>query len=151
MSLLSDVQKAVISRPLTYWCSSDIGLFPLTPYSFIHPNTKINLSKLISEMRLIPKQLQDLFLLGKKFKEMWYENICLVSEDYLKIYIKPNFPIHSISLMWYSKKKLLSPEPFDIMTELSKFLEVAITNFVLLLLRELMEQYKIVASSTCIH
>lgn len=112
MSLLSDVQKAVISRPLTYWCSSDIGLFPLTPYSFIHPNTKINLSKLISEMRLIPKQLQDLFLLGKKFKEMWYENICLVSEDYLKIYIKPNFPIHSISLMWYSKKKIAKPRTF---------------------------------------
>lgn len=112
MSLLSDVQKAVISRPLTYWCSSDIGLFPLTPYSSIHPDTRINLSKLISEMRLIPNRLQDLFLLGKKFKEMWYENICLVSEDYLKIYIKPNFPIHSISLMWYSKKKIAKPRTF---------------------------------------
>ena len=43
LTLLTDVQNAINSRPFTYQCSSDSELQMITPNYFLHPNTNSRL------------------------------------------------------------------------------------------------------------
>ena len=43
LTLLTDVQNAINSRPLTYRCSFDSKLQMITPNCFLHPNTNSRL------------------------------------------------------------------------------------------------------------
>ena len=42
--MISDIQRAINSRPLTYRSASDTEVLPLTPNAFLHPNVNGDIS-----------------------------------------------------------------------------------------------------------
>ena len=42
--MISDIQKTINSRPLTYQSTSDTEVLPMTPNAFLHPNVNGDIS-----------------------------------------------------------------------------------------------------------
>lgn len=86
LTVLSDVQNAINSRPLTYRCSEDAGLDVITPNAFLHPhfNTSLFLRDQAVVQELTPPSREDLFgslefrdIYLKGFHDLWYEEYLL--------------------------------------------------------------------------
>ena len=85
LTILSDIQHTINSRPLTYRCSEEVGLDVLTPNSFLRPHalSKIYLKNPESPICTLPKKSQlyksievrDKML--EDFKEVWYNEYLL--------------------------------------------------------------------------
>ena len=83
LTILSDVQNAVNSRPLTYRCADDSSLDIITPNHFIKPyvdnsllfkSENENLLKAETPCRRqVIKTLEHREYLAEKFREMWYQ------------------------------------------------------------------------------
>ena len=83
LTLLSDVQSAINSRPLTYRCSEDAGLDIITPNDFLYPHfnaapflrdpEKIHdeWTPTFRESLLERLEIRDLYL--KEFHDLWYK------------------------------------------------------------------------------
>ena len=86
--LISDIQKAINARPLTYQSVSDTELLPLTPNAFLHPNVngeiwvKIDSGGSPDIEPTSRSQLLDHLIEREKvltnFKELWNKNISWV-------------------------------------------------------------------------
>ena len=85
VTVLSDIQQAVNSRPLTYRCSENNGLEIITPNSFIRPNANSYLSfkdpkdhitepphrsEVLKSINIRDKMLED-------FRSTWYQEYLL--------------------------------------------------------------------------
>ena len=83
LTILSDIENAVNSRPLTYRCSGDSSLEIITPNCFLKPQVENGLlfkseneNLLASEppgRKQIVKTLEHREYLLKQFKELWYQ------------------------------------------------------------------------------
>ena len=99
LTILSDIQHTVNSRPLTYRCSEDTGLDILTPNSFLNPyaSSKIYLKDPSSNICEIPKrsalfksiQVRDKML--EDFKVVWFQEYLLSLEHLHKNLHQTNF------------------------------------------------------------
>ena len=84
-TVLSDIQVAVNSRPLTYRCASDDGLEILTPNKFLRPNVESNLllrnpKEVLKEPATRKDLVKSLDIREKlitQFKEQWHEDYLL--------------------------------------------------------------------------
>ena len=86
LTILSDIQNAINSRPLTA-CSSDSGLEILTPNSFIKPNVNAGLLLKLDNCNIWdsdpPSQsdvvscIQTCDNMASRFCELWYESYLL--------------------------------------------------------------------------
>ena len=84
-TVLSDIEVAVNSRPLTYRCASDDGLEILTPNKFLRPNVESNLilrnpKEVLKEpatRKDIVKSLDIREKLITQFKTQWHEDYLL--------------------------------------------------------------------------
>ena len=83
LTILSDIENAVNSRPLTYRCSDDSSLNIITPNDFLKPyvdnslffkseNENLLASEPLSRKQVI-KTLEHREYLLKQFKELWYQ------------------------------------------------------------------------------
>ena len=87
LTLISDIQSAVNSRPLTYRCSDDSTLDMLTPNSFLKPNinTEIILNPREDDSNCVDppsrldlvKTLENRERLIDRFKTLWHEEYLL--------------------------------------------------------------------------
>ena len=88
LTLLSDIQNAVNSRPLTYRCSSDAAdLEVITPNSFLKPNVNAGVMLKLEDrdiFRSDPVSQADVIssietrnAMLNKFRELWYESYLL--------------------------------------------------------------------------
>ena len=87
LTMISDIQRAINSRPLTYRSMSDTEVLPLTHNAFLHPNVngeifvKMNSGgcpgmKPTSRSQLLDA-LSERKKLFKNFKELWNEEYLL--------------------------------------------------------------------------
>ena len=87
LTMISDIQRAINSRPLTYRSTSDTEVLPLTPNAFLHPNVYGNISvktdsggcpdiKPISRSQLLD-DLPEKEKLLNNFKELWNKEYLL--------------------------------------------------------------------------
>ena len=87
LTILSDIQNAVNSRPLTYRCADDATLDIITPNCFLKPYVDNSLlfkseseNLLASEppcRKQVVKTLEHREYLLEKFREMWYQEYLL--------------------------------------------------------------------------
>ena len=86
LTLLSDVQNAINSRPLTYRCSSDSGLEIITPNCFLRArlDTELILNSNIKNKKIEPSNRQELVRslsnrenMLNKFKNFWFSEYLL--------------------------------------------------------------------------
>ena len=84
-TVLSDIQVAVNSRPLTYRCASDDGLEILTPNKFLRPQVEANIivkqpqNDLVetANRKNLVKSLSIREKMISKFNKIWYESYLL--------------------------------------------------------------------------
>ena len=101
LTILSDVQNAVNSRPLTYRCSDDHGLEGITPNCFIRPYVNDNLlfksnDESILETGPPTRQRVTESLLSRdktleQFRKMWYEEYLISLREQWKDLHEINF------------------------------------------------------------
>ena len=94
LTILSDIQQSINSRPLTYRCSDDSGLEGITPNCFIRPNANASLlfkacDKSILEAdppsrSLVNKSIAIRDSMLEEFKQMWYEEYLLSLREQCK-------------------------------------------------------------------
>jgi len=85
ITLLSDIENAINSRPLTYSETDDCGLFPITPNSFLKLKCpKSILFDSLDGMQLDMPNRQDMVAslvkrdeIFEKFRDEWYESYLL--------------------------------------------------------------------------
>ena len=86
--MISDIQRAINSRPLTYRTMSDTEVLPLTPNAFLHPNVNGDISvktdsgecpdmEPTSRSQLLDALSERKNLLDN-FKELWNEVYLLI-------------------------------------------------------------------------
>ena len=100
LTILSDIQNAINSRPLTYRCS-DSNLDIITPNCFLRPNVNEGLmmrmdeqnlcdseppsrSKIIKSMKLRDEMLSE-------FRELWYDSYLLSLREHCRALHEVNF------------------------------------------------------------
>lgn len=96
-TLLSSIQYAINSRPLTY-TSLDDNIVPLSPNNFIRPHANNNISFIPTEENILPQQttvdsLRDTLSyqqrIYNKFKKQWYEHYLIdLREQHLQFHNK---------------------------------------------------------------
>ena len=113
LTLISDIQSSVNSRPLTYRCSDDKELEIITPNSFLRPNINTgiivntrqeNSDNLDPPSRLeLVKSLENREELINKFKSSWYDEYLLslreVSKDLHQSSFQNRIKIHDVVLI----------------------------------------------------
>ena len=84
-TVLSDIQLAINSRPLTYRCADEDGLEILTPNKFLRPHVETNLivrnpREILTETASRKDLVKSLSIREKMvthFKDLWYESYLL--------------------------------------------------------------------------
>ena len=85
VTLLSDIQQAVNSRPLTYRCSEDTSLEIITPNCFLRPNANVQVFykkpegpiRDLPSRSLIIKSMEVRERVLESFREIWYREYLL--------------------------------------------------------------------------
>ena len=102
MTLLSDIQRAINSRPLTYRCSTDTGLDIIAPINFISPYVKegLMLKAAQNESSIftdppskaeIINSLETRDSLFNKFHKLWYDEYLLSLREQCKDLYQEDF------------------------------------------------------------
>ena len=94
LTILSDIQNAINSRPLTYRCSSDSGLEIITPNNFLKPNVNAGLVLKVDDQNIWdsdPPSQSDVLnsihtrdSMVDRFRELWYETYLLSLREQCK-------------------------------------------------------------------
>ena len=94
LTVLSDIQNSINSRPLTYRCSSDSGLDIITPNSFLKPNVNASLWLKVDDDNIwdsdppsqsdVLDSIQTRDHMVQKFRELWYESYLLSMREQCK-------------------------------------------------------------------
>ncbi|CAL4128733.1 unnamed protein product [Meganyctiphanes norvegica] len=102
ITVISDIQNAINSRPLTYRCSSDSGLEIISPNCFIRPlvNSEFlfkdpDVSVLTDDppsRKVLSKSLEDRDKILEDFRSMYYEEYLLRLREQCRDLHKMNFP-----------------------------------------------------------
>ena len=101
LTVLSDIQNAVNSRPLTYRCADDSSLDIITPNCFLKPlvdnslmfnsETENLLGSEPPSRKQVVKTLEHREYLLDKFREMWYEEYLISLREQCKDLHEVNF------------------------------------------------------------
>ena len=101
LTILSDIQNAVNSRPLTYRCSDDTSLEIITPNCFIKPYVNDNLLFMSNDITILqtdPPTRQEVnrSLLNRdkvleQFRNLWYEEYLISLREQWKDLHEINF------------------------------------------------------------
>ena len=104
LTILSDIQNAINSRPLTYRCSSDCGLDIITPNSFLRPNANAGLMIKLDDQDIwdteppsqsdVLKSIQTRDDMVIHFRELWYESYLLSLREQCQDLHEVNFINH---------------------------------------------------------
>ena len=94
LTILSDIQHSINSRPLTYRCSDDSGLEGITPNCFIRPNSNANLlfkscNKSVLKAdppsrNLVNQSIAIRDSMLEQFKQIWYDEYLLSLREQCK-------------------------------------------------------------------
>ena len=94
LTILSDIQHSINSRPLTYRCSDDSGLEGITPNCFIRPNANANLLFKACDKNVLEADPPSRSLVNKSiairdsmlehFKQIWYDEYLLSLREQCK-------------------------------------------------------------------
>ena len=101
LTILSDIQQSINSRPLTYRCSDDSGLEGITPNCFIRPNANANLLFKACDKNVLEADPPSRSLVNKSiairdsmlehFKQIWYDEYLLSLREQCKNLHQINF------------------------------------------------------------
>ena len=108
LTVISDSQNAINSRPLTYRCSSDSNLEIITPNCFLRPNVNVGLVLKIDDqdnLKADPpsrsgviKSIEACDAMMFKFREFWYQDYLLsLGKQCTRLISKINW----VLMMWF--------------------------------------------------